>query len=59
MAENVDTIDLILSVFKNMADEKKMKDIKDAVVSICLPDLLPLPEDVDDIHKQVESLIKE
>lgn len=59
MEDKIVTIDLILSVFKNMADEKKLKDIKDAVVSICLPDLLPAPEDVDAIHKQVEFLIKE
>lgn len=59
MEERVVNIDLILSVFKNKTEEKKMKDIKDAVVSICIPDLLPSPEDVDNIHKLVESTIKE
>lgn len=59
MEEYEITMDVILSVFNNTRDEKRLKDIKDAVVSIVVPDLLPSPEVVDYIHKKVESLIKE
>lgn len=32
------TIELITSVFKNYSDKKKIKDIKDAVVSLLHPE---------------------
>lgn len=49
------TMDLILSVFKNYSDKKKMKEIKSLVNSILKPDDLLSCPDIDD---QVERLLK-
>lgn len=55
------TIETILSVFKNKSEEKRLKDIKEAVTlkMTAGEGLFIEPQDEDDIHKQVEAIIKE
>lgn len=53
------TMEMILSVFKNYSDGKKLKDIKAAIVGLLTPsDQIINPNQVE-IEKQVENLIKE
>ncbi len=55
------TIETIVSVFKNYSDQKRLKDIKAAVVSLVTPsdEIVHAPEDIENIERQVENLIKE
>lgn len=55
------TIETILSVFKTKREEKRLKEIKDAVTSLLTVDtgLFVEPQDESVIHKQVENIIKE
>ena len=55
------TIETILSIFKTKREEKRLKEIKDAVTSLLTVDagLFIEPKDEDDIHKKVENIIKE
>jgi hypothetical protein len=54
------TIEKVLEVFKNYSDEKKIKDIKNAVISTLYPDELFVdPTIVAEIEAKVDDLIKE
>lgn len=65
MEENIDmpieqdvTIELILSVFKNYSDSKRMKEIKDIIVSLIHPDeLIVDSEERSRIENKVVELI--
>lgn len=53
------TMSDILAVFQNARDEKRLKEIKDAVIATLYPDTLFLdPEVLVNIGKQVDELIK-
>ena len=52
------TMELILSVFKNYSDRKKIKETKEAIVSILYPDSLLIDvEEKNSVEKQVIELI--
>lgn len=55
------TIETILSVFKKKSEEKRLKDIKEAVTlkMTAGEGLFVEPKDEEVIHKQVENVIKE
>lgn len=54
------TIEKVLEVFKNYSDEKRIKDIKNAVVSILYPnELFVDTATVAEIEAKVDDLIKE
>lgn len=53
------TMETVLSVFKNMADAKKMKEIKAAVVALLTPADVLLNDNQTEIEQRVEELIKE
>ncbi len=53
------TMELILSVFKNYSDGKRMKDIKSSVVALMTPPDQLICENQSEIEEEVECLIKE
>lgn len=56
--ENDITIDIILSIFKNYSDKKRLKEIKNAVVNLFTPEGQLLCEHQPEIEKKVDDLIK-
>lgn len=60
MEEKQVTIELIVSLFKNYSDKKRLKDIKQGVVNLVYPDVLMVStEDTDAISSEVDRLLKE
>lgn len=53
------TIELILSVFKNFSDAKRLKDIKNAVVAALTPDGEIFLADREEVENQVAAIITE
>jgi hypothetical protein len=52
------TMELILSVFKNYSDKKRIKEIKEAIISMLYPDNLLIDvKERDSVEKQVVELI--
>ena len=58
MENKVVTKELILSVFKNYSDKKRIKEIKEAIISMLYPDNLLIDvKERDSVEKQVVELI--
>lgn len=53
------TIELILSVFKNYSDKKKLKDIKNSVVALLKPSDVLIWENQAEVESIIDSIIKE
>jgi hypothetical protein len=60
MEEKQVTIELIVSLFKNYSDKKRLKDIKQGVFSTLYPDaLMVTQEETDELSKQIDAVLKE
>lgn len=60
MEEKQVTIELIVSLFKNYTDKKRLKEIKQGVITLLYPDVLMVStEDTDIISSEVDKVLKE